>query len=268
MNEAARRKFFSGNTLQQALVAAACHFGLEPEEVAYQEVEKRHGFLRVRRRVVIAVDPATPRREPRPEPPARPAEGERRQRPPADRERTDRPPRPARPERAGGPGGPREPEMPWRPSEGGGSIEVQACREATERLRRVAELEVSATVHEGDGRLEVDLAGPDEARLLAGEGDLLLALDYLVPRLVSRLVGRTVYCRVNSQRFHETREERLREMAREVAREVRERGEARALEPLSPAERRIVHMTLAEDPAVETESEGEGFFKRLTVRPV
>jgi predicted RNA-binding protein Jag len=36
---------------------------------------------------------------------------------------------------------------------------------------------------------------------------------------------------------------------------------------MNPSDRRVVHMTLADDPHVETESDGEGYFKRITVRP-
>ncbi len=60
MNDS-KRRFFSGGTLQQALVQAANHYHLLPEEIAYHQIEKRHGFIKVRRKVVIEVDPAAPR---------------------------------------------------------------------------------------------------------------------------------------------------------------------------------------------------------------
>src|SRR4051812_12009267 len=58
-----KRRFFSGDTLQQALVQAANYFNLDPSYVAYRSLEKRHGFLKTRRKVVIEVDPENPRRE-------------------------------------------------------------------------------------------------------------------------------------------------------------------------------------------------------------
>src|SRR5436190_23282224 len=73
-----KRRFFSGDSLQQALVQAANHYNLPPEEIAYRSLEKRHGFLKVRRKVVIEVNPDAPKREkaapipPPPPPPARP----------------------------------------------------------------------------------------------------------------------------------------------------------------------------------------------------
>ncbi|MGH9382257.1 MAG: hypothetical protein ACRD2Z_16840, partial [Thermoanaerobaculia bacterium] len=58
-----KQRYFFGDTLEQAVLRAASHFNLHPDEVSYQRVEKRHGFLRLRRRVVIEVDPDRPRRE-------------------------------------------------------------------------------------------------------------------------------------------------------------------------------------------------------------
>jgi predicted RNA-binding protein Jag len=36
---------------------------------------------------------------------------------------------------------------------------------------------------------------------------------------------------------------------------------------MNPADRHIIQVTLADDPAVINESEGEGYFERITVRP-
>lgn len=57
------RRFFSGNTLEQTVMTAARHFGVDPDELAYRQIEKRHGFLRTRKAVMIAVDPENPRRQ-------------------------------------------------------------------------------------------------------------------------------------------------------------------------------------------------------------
>lgn len=57
------RLFFTGNSLEQAVIAAASHFDIDPEEVAYERMERRTGLLRGRRRIVIRVDSSNPRRE-------------------------------------------------------------------------------------------------------------------------------------------------------------------------------------------------------------
>ena len=72
------RRFFSGNTLEQAILQAASHYGIDPDQVAYTSREKKHGFVN-RRRIVIEVDPEAPQKvkeetNPSPEPSTETAE--------------------------------------------------------------------------------------------------------------------------------------------------------------------------------------------------
>ena len=53
------RRFFSGATLAQALMTAARHHHLAPEEIAYRERDRRHGFTHRVRGVVIEVGRAS-----------------------------------------------------------------------------------------------------------------------------------------------------------------------------------------------------------------
>jgi spoIIIJ-associated protein len=336
-----KRRFFSGSSLRQALVLAASHFDVPPEEIAYTPIEKRHGFLRTARKVMIEVDPDNPRRPAGAPAPAAPAEAEeRRAAAPPERREPPGPERERRPERREGGGAPRggrgerpfggrgehggrreggwEPREPRRepagrfarprtaapPAHGGWPRGSRALPETVEReaeglialpeaprrtseryppatgpvaeaaerglrhLMEVAALELSFHIHQGEGRLEIELSGDDTALCAGEEGELLRAIEHLLPRLVRGLAGEPIPCRVDCDNFHDLREERLRSLAQREADEVRRKGRARTLEPMNPADRRIVHITLADDPAVETESEGDGYFKRVTIRPV
>jgi spoIIIJ-associated protein len=356
-----KRRFFSGDTLQQALVQAANHYHLQPEEIAYHQIEKRHGFIKVRRKVVIEVDPAAPKREGPLAPAAehgpaegpgaqavearRPAErrpaagpGERtaaaaaerrpvadpgkRSAPAAERPAGGAPPRARAAPRRGWPeveeaagnagprrggqgaerGRPRRPSgayprerrpgdlglgatagaaaegedlvaLPERPRNVGERYPVaegpqaEAAAKGVELLLRIAGLDLTARIYRGEERLEIDLVGSDADWCFADDGELLMAMEHLLPRIIRSLSGEAVLCRVDCDNFHEIREERLRSLAQKVADEVRQRGRSRTLVPMNPADRRIIHVTLADDPAVVTESEGEGYFKRITVRP-
>jgi len=283
----AKRRFFSGASLQQALVQAANHFHLDPEEIAYQALDKRHGFLKAGRKVVIEVDPEAPRR---PEPPPRPQVAPPPPPAPAARERTsgedgERPARRADAERAperrraapraeraaGGADLVTLPERPRGAAERYALAEgptADAAAKASELLLRISGLKLSSRVLQGEDRLEIDLSGEDIDWCFADDGEMLLPFEHLLPRMIRTLSGEAVLCRVDCDNSHEIREERLRSLAQRAADEVRQRGRPRTLAPMNPADRRIIHMTLADDPAVETESEGDGYFKRITVRPV
>ncbi len=62
-----KQRFFSGSSLEAALMRAARVYRAEPERLAYKKLEKRHGFLKIRRSVVIEVDPESPLKKEAPE---------------------------------------------------------------------------------------------------------------------------------------------------------------------------------------------------------
>lgn len=274
------RRFFSGDTLEQAVMQAARHHQIDPDDLAYRKVEKRHGFLKVRRGVVIDVDPDNPRRvvghenivvEPAPDMAANLAEEKVTTNGPLVSAAADSPSDSAKREGLAA-------NDEWRaePSDEGVSEEplpvatgelAEAAREAVEALLEVAGLELDAEVLQGDGQLEIELSGPGQQQLIADRGSLLLAIQHLLPRTIRGLTGRSVPCRVDSGNFHRMQEESLERLALKVAAEVKEEQRPRSLDPMNPAERRIIHLALADDDEVVTESQGRGFFKRVAVRP-
>nr|MDP9120249.1 hypothetical protein [Acidobacteriota bacterium] len=145
--------------------------------------------------------------------------------------------------------------------------QAAAAAKGIDLLLRIAGLELSARIYQGEERLEIDLSGPDVDWCFADDGEILMSIEHLLPRVIRSISGEAPLCRVDCDNFHEIREERLRSLAQKVADEVRLHGRSRILAPMNPADRRIVHVTLADDPAVVTESEGDGYFKRITVRP-
>jgi spoIIIJ-associated protein len=112
-----------------------------------------------------------------------------------------------------------------------------------------------------------ELIGDDVEPLLAGGGEGLSGLEVLVGRIASRQLGRPVYPRLDAEGFREHQRESLEELALRSAEEAKRTQRPQLLPPLSPAERRLIHLALAEDPEIETRSEGEGFLKRVAVRP-
>ena len=111
-----------------------------------------------------------------------------------------------------------------------------------------------------------ELFGDDVEPLLADKGEGLTGLEVLVGRIASKRVGRPVHPRLDAEGFRAHRKEALEELAHTSADEVRRTRRPQLLPPLAPWERRLVHLALAEDPELETESEGDGFLKRVEVR--
>ncbi len=269
------RQFFSGNTLEQAVLAAARHHDLEPDRVAYKLRDKKHGFLNIRRRVVIEVDPAVPERskevlEPsvargersaKSEEPSGPLFGEPR------RDGTDQPidqPTDQPSERRQDRDSWRGEEPSWIESE---QADLEAAEKAIEHLGSLAGLKLASSVQRAERGLEVEISGPDSGFLREDRGKGLDAMEHLLPRLIRGLSGEGVPCRVDSEGLRAAREEELGQLARATAEDVQRDGVERRLEPMNPADRRQVHMALADDPAVRTESEGDGFLKCVRIEP-
>jgi len=273
------RRFFWGNSLAQAVMSAARHHGVAPEELAYRVHEKRHGFVKHARYVVIEVDPAVPRRpagevSPSGTPDAPPPRGAARPGPGPRAERAK-----GAAEEGGGTsrGGSRR-RRPSGSREGsaGEAREVWsepdeesllAIAEAVRAVIGLAGLDLEVVVRPGEGRVEVELEGPDVGRVRERGLPLLEELELLAPRAAHGLSGKMVRCRIDCGGLRGDREATLRELARREAEEVGRSGEARFTEPLSPADRRIIHLELAESTEVETESVGTGFEKRVRIAP-
>ena len=111
-----------------------------------------------------------------------------------------------------------------------------------------------------------ELFGDDVEPLLANKGEGLTGLEVLVGRIASKRLGTPVHPRLDAEGFRAHRKEALEELARNSADEVRRSRRPQLLPPLAPWERRLVHLALSEEADVETESEGDGFMKRVEVR--
>lgn len=146
--------------------------------------------------------------------------------------------------------------------------EALAMVEATlTELLSAAGLLVETRRKEATGdELLFELFGDDVEPLLANKGEGLTGLEVLVGRIASKRAGRPVHPRLDAEGFRANRQEALEELAQTSAEEVRRTRRPQLLPPLAPWERRLVHLALSEDPELETESEGDGFLKRVEVR--
>jgi spoIIIJ-associated protein len=132
---------------------------------------------------------------------------------------------------------------------------------------RAGELEITAHIVDHEEALEGELEGTDVHFLTASGGRGLDALQYLCNRVLNRRLSEHLPVHLDSDGFKDRRAHKLQERAEAAADEALRRGAPVTLGPLTPAARREIHLALADDPGVETESEGEGFLKRIVIRP-
>ena len=132
------------------------------------------------------------------------------------------------------------------------------------------EISTPATVGGGadDKDVLVAFTGADQDFLLEHDAELLLALEHvghrwlrLDPRLHDRV-------RFDCGDYRSQRLEELKLSARVAAQRVRETGQVFRFNPMSPRERRLIHLELSGAQGVRTMSEGVGDRRQLVVYPV
>ena len=127
--------------------------------------------------------------------------------------------------------------------------------------------EVSVT-ESGPGEIAVTIDGPDLDALIGREGAVIDALQYLAHQTALRTGdGEPIRVTVDAGGYRERRSRQLERLAAHAAKEALEYGEEIELDAMTPHDRRIVHMALAERTDVVTRSEGEEPNRRIVVLP-
>ncbi len=115
--------------------------------------------------------------------------------------------------------------------------------------------------------LTVRFSGDDEEILLARNGELLLALEYLAHRWLHLPPALHDFVRFECRDFRATRLDELKLSARVAAQRVRETGQPFPFNPMPSRDRRIIHLELNGAPGVRTISEGNGDRRHLVIYP-
>jgi spoIIIJ-associated protein len=96
----------------------------------------------------------------------------------------------------------------------------------------------------------------------------LNALQFITRLIVGKELGRSVYMTVDVEGYRVRRERSLRNLAQRMATQAVKAGRRQTLEPMPPAERRIIHIELRDNKEVITESVGEDPKRKVTIIPV
>jgi spoIIIJ-associated protein len=120
---------------------------------------------------------------------------------------------------------------------------------------------------EEDNPVVFNVTGDDLGGLIGRRGQTLDALQYLVRLIFARQTKSKMPIMVDIEGYKQHRFEDLKILALNVADQVKAKHASVRLEPMPAFERRIIHVTLANDPDVETESIGDGEARKIVVSP-
>jgi len=153
---------------------------------------------------------------------------------------------------------------------------AEALRDFLEKTVRAAKLDLNVSVRAmsregesgaGDAEVLADLDGRDKGILLERGAEVLNALEHLAMRALRLEQEWHEKIHIDCGGYRALRSEELQMTARVAAERVRATRQPFRLNPMSPRERRIVHLALKEMPGVRTESIGVGENRQVVIHP-
>jgi spoIIIJ-associated protein len=126
-------------------------------------------------------------------------------------------------------------------------------------------LALTASVEETEEATRINLDGEDGGVLIRRGGEGLQALQHVVATTFRKQLGEDNRIVIDCNGFRRDKDAELRQMAQFIASKARSSGMPQEMGPLNPYERRIVHLAIAQDPDVTSESIGDAFMKTVII---
>ena len=140
---------------------------------------------------------------------------------------------------------------------------IDTCRQMMERLH----MNLIVEGKEDDGNIHINLTGEDRPYLLSNSAAVLNSIEYLINRIYRGRKDEGAGIILDSDGYRQHREAELTLLAQMASKKVITLRKPLGLQPMTPRERRIVHLALAEIDGVHTKSSGEGENRSITIFP-
>ena len=126
-------------------------------------------------------------------------------------------------------------------------------------------LPLEVTITDSSDSVRIDLAGEQGDVLLRRRAEALDALQHIVNTAFRRELKDDRTLVVDCLGYRKAKDAELRQMARFMMDRARSSGVPQEMGPLNPYARRLVHLTVAEDPQMSSESIGDAFLKTVII---
>ncbi len=113
--------------------------------------------------------------------------------------------------------------------------------------------------------VSVNIEGDDLGILIGRRGQTLSCLQYIVRLIIGQQRQIWAPITIDVEGYKQRRYQSLQTFAQQMADQVKSREKPFSLEPMTAYERRIIHITLANDPEVSTESAGLGEARHVVI---
>jgi spoIIIJ-associated protein len=135
------------------------------------------------------------------------------------------------------------------------------------RIATAMMLNLDITLEEAPDHVRVNLAGDDADVLLKRKAEALDALQVIVNTAFRRDAREDRHYVVDALGFRKAKDAELKQMARFLIDKAKANAAPQEIGPLNPYARRLVHLTVADDPDVTSESIGDAFLKTVVISP-
>lgn len=144
---------------------------------------------------------------------------------------------------------------------------LQAGKDALQQIVDAITAGASISVQTDSEHILFNISGGNSAMLIGKRGQTLDAIQYLVEKIVNRQNDDRIRVLVDIEGYLKNRKDNLKQLAGRLAEKVKRTGKPAAAGQMNAHDRRIVHMVLKDDPAVRTQSMGEGTYRNLMIFP-
>jgi len=142
------------------------------------------------------------------------------------------------------------------------------AKETLKNILRLFPVEGVAIKTEGaDGNILLKIEGEKSGILIGKGGRTLDALEFIINKIVNKRLEQRLQVIVDAENYRERKKEYLAKLAIDMGNKAKRLRRPVATDPLSPRDRRIIHLTLKDDKELETKSTGEGHLKKVLIIP-
>jgi spoIIIJ-associated protein len=126
---------------------------------------------------------------------------------------------------------------------------------------------VTVTSQQSNSVITLTIAGDSSGLLIGRRGKTLDALQFIVNRIVNKVFDEKYQVIVDSENYRQRHRDTIVDMAFKLRDKAKKSKRPVSTTPLSPFDRRLVHMALRDDEEIETKSRGEGTLKKVVIIP-
>lgn len=142
---------------------------------------------------------------------------------------------------------------------------LNVVRSTAEELLSLVGIVGSVAVSEEEDARSVCIETDSVAMLIGRHGETISSFQYLLGQLLGQKTGEWKRVMVDCGDYRQRQEELMKNLALSTAQRAKETGQPQPIYDLTPGQRRQIHVLLADDPEVQTRSEGEGRDRHLIV---